>query len=438
MELSRPCGGPTYDLLRAKQAPLLPSQTSRVAVTRGGFWVALAALLAAVAKTLIAWNTIGTNDVLSFYQFGAALQKHGLEWTYAHDLSFNHPPVIAWFLVGIYKASHMPLLQENRLTFPLLLRFPGIVADLTTVLTVFHISQSLQRKVPTWALLLFALSPVSLMITGFHGNTDPIMTMFFTLAVLAAVRARPILCGLFLGLSCQIKIIPLLFLPIFLFWWTHRHAALKFAIPVTVTFLVLWSQPLFQFPLIFTKRVLSYGSFWGLWGITYWLRQTGLAQFSRVTYYDFTRAENVVSIALKLLIIAAVFLIAVRRRSGGEVELLCSLAYGWLVFFVFSPGVCAQYLVWLSPFILFLSPGFFAWFTGTSSLFLFFFYNSIADRFPWYFGLSYGAQDAKWAPWAAWPWAILIAGMVVLWFQAKRSNSSLRLFSFKLLTPEVV
>ena len=436
MELSQPPCPEDVVVLVEKPASAITPAASQFSERRAGFWVALAALLAAAAKATIAWNTIGTNDVITFYQFAASLQNHGLEWTYVHNVSFNHPPLTAYFLRGIYHLAHLPFVQENAISFPVLLRLPGIVADLITVWAVFRIAKSVESKIPTWALLVFALSPASLMITGFHGNTDPIMVMFLTIATLAVVRDRPILCGLFFALSCQIKIIPLLFLPIFFFFWTERRLAFKFVVPTALIFLVLWAQPLFNFPIAFAKNVLSYGSFWGLWGVTYWLRQTGWSEFGRVTYLQFTPAQAVVGTVLKLSIIAIVLSIGWRRRYLGRQSLLRSIAYAWIVFFILSPGVCAQYLVWLAPFVLLLSPTFFGWLTATSSLFLFFFYNAIADKFPWYLAISHGGHNAEWTPWTAWPWGILIAGLLIFWINAKRENPSLRLLSLQPFDPE--
>src|SRR5438552_13328774 len=311
MELSRP-PRPAEDIIAPleKPASTITTAVSRSSGKRTAFWVAIAALLAAAVKGAIAWNTIGTNDVVTFYQFGRSLQDHGLEWTYLHDISFNHPPLTAYFLICIYNLAHLPFLQENTISFPFLLRLPGIVADLITVCAVFQLGQRVESKVPTWALLLFALSPASLMITGFHGNTDPIMVMFLTIATLAAIRDEPILCGLFFALSCQIKIVPLLFLPIFFFYWRERRLAFKFIVPTALTFLVLWAQPLFNFPIAFAKNVLSYGSFWGLWGVTYWLRQTGWSEFSRATYFHLTPEQALVTTRLSLPFIALVISIA--------------------------------------------------------------------------------------------------------------------------------
>jgi Gpi18-like mannosyltransferase len=393
--------------------------------------VVVSALIALALKLVIAMNTFGTNDVIALYQFGACLTQHGLYWTYKNVVAFNHPPLVAYFLQATFRLSQLPLLLHNGLTFPFWIRLPGIFADFIGVLVVLAVSRQLSTRIPVWALHVFALSPVSLMITGFHGNTDPLMVLFLSLATYMVFKNRPIGCGLFLALSCQIKIIPLLLLPIFIIFWASRRSFVKFSVPFTLCMVIGWLEPLTQFPILFCKSVLSYGSFWGLWGITYWLRLTGWWQFEKVTFHDLLPAENVVATVLKLLIIAGVLLIAWRRRHGRAEDLCYSIGYAWIIFFVFSPGVCAQYMVWLAPSILLLSPPLFGWLTAASSLFLFFFYNTIAHGLPWYLGISQGKDNEKWLPWSIWPWGVLIAAMLVLWRNKRREDPGFYLFSLK-------
>jgi Gpi18-like mannosyltransferase len=405
------------------------------------------ALIALVLKLAIAFNTFGSNDVVTFYSFARSLSDHGLEWTYRQGVVwlpgspiftnapiFNHPPLTAYFLRLTYGLAHRETFLTYGLTFPFLLRLPGIIADLVVVLALLWLGKRDARfRLPSWALVLFALSPVSLMVSGFHGNTDSIMVMFLVLASLSCARDRPTLCGLFLALSCQIKIIPLLLLPIFFFFWLSRRRVIAFSLPFVLASLALWAEPLLKFPALFLKNVLSYGSFWGIWGITYWLRMTNLPQFSAVTFYHFPPMQNFVVTVLKLIIIAAVLVIAWRRRNLGERAMLDSLAHAWIIFFVFAPGVCAQYMVWLAPFILILSPTLFAWLTVTSALFLFFFYNITAHGFPWYLAVSTTKLNTVWTPWTIWPWAALVIGMIWFWRKARAVDPSLRLLSSKTL-----
>ena len=102
------------------------------------------AVMASLLKVAIALNSFGTNDVLAFYQFAKAIDTHGLIWLYEHSILFNHPPLIGYFLGELARLEHQPFLQQNSLTFPFLLRLPGIIADFAVLLLVLSIA----RKYP--------------------------------------------------------------------------------------------------------------------------------------------------------------------------------------------------------------------------------------------------------------------------------------------------
>ena len=95
------------------------------------------ALVAMTLKLAIAYNTIGTNDAVFFYGFAKVLSEHGLEWTYQHSRYFNHPPLTAYYLRGIFALTEQRWCQELGLHFPFLLRLPGIIADFLVVLVLF-------------------------------------------------------------------------------------------------------------------------------------------------------------------------------------------------------------------------------------------------------------------------------------------------------------
>jgi hypothetical protein len=387
---------------------------------RTNLWIVGLALMALMVKLVIAFNTFGTNDAVSFYLFGKALNENGLEWTYRHSIHFNHPPLTAYYLRAIYQLGHRPFFRDNGLTFPLLLRLPGIIADLITVVALCWMTgQDRQLRIPTWALALFALSPVSIMVTGFHGNTDPVMVMFLMLASLSCLRGKSVWCGLFLALSCQIKIIPLLLLPIFFFFWLPRRSAVSFSLPFVLVSLVLWAEPLLKFPTLFARNVLLYGSYWGIWGITYFLRLTGCQQFNVTGFFNLPIAAAATVLLLKAVIIVTILLIAWRRRYLRGRAVIDSIAYAWIIFFVFSPGVCAQYMVWLAPFVLVLSPVFYGLLAVSSSLSLFFFYDLIAGEWFWH---SANANSSR--PWSLCPWATLLIGLIVFWKRGMAANST--------------
>ena len=401
---------------------------------RTTFIIALA-LVAMTLKLALAYNTIGTNDAVFFYGFAKVLNEHGLQWTYEHSRYFNHPPLTAYFLRGIFTITEQHWCQDLGIHFPFLLRLPGIVADFLVVLVLQRISKS-HFKISAWALALFALSPVSLMVSGFHGNTDPVMIFFLVCAVWMCLRDQSALAGLFFALGCQIKIVPLLLLPAFVFYWWSQKRVRGFLITGAITTLALWSEPLLNFPILFAKNVLAYGSYWGFWGITYLFRATGLPEFSRLSFFDLEPAQTIIMTVLKLIVVSAALWIAWQHRRARGRAFVESLAYTWLVFFIFAPGVCPQYLIWFAPFILILSPTFYTAVTIASSAFLFAFYNITGGGLPWKVALAMDDSQQHWTVWSLLPWLVIIVGSIALWRKTDARKLDLRLFKFVKLRAE--
>lgn len=395
-----------------------------------------AAVIAALIKIGIALTSLGTNDVLAFYQFGKAIETHGLTWTYEHSALFNHPPLVGYFLQGLAWLDHQPFLRENDLTFPFLFRLPGIAADFLVVLLVLFIVRKYpQLRPPPWALLVFAVSPVSIMVAGFHGNTDPILVLFLFLAAIMAVRDQPLWCGILLAISCQVKIIPLLLLPVFLFFWMERRQWRLFSGSFLISALLFCAEPLLRSPAMFAKNVLSYGSFWGIWGVTYILRMTGLQEFSKVNFLNLSGTQNAIMMGLKVIVVLGIMLLAWRRRKLANPALFATLGYAWMIFFVLSPGVAAQYLVWLAPFILLLSPNLYGFLVAGSSIFLFALYTITSGGFPWYFAHASNKLNLICAHWALVPWLVLAGGLFVLVWKVRRENPNFRFISLKSIEP---
>src|SRR5256885_10726260 len=123
-----------------------------------------AAFVGSFLKLAIAYNTFGTNDAVTFYSFARSLSDHGLEWTYRHGVVwlqsgplFNHPPLTAYFLRGIYHLAQADVLHSNGFSFPFLLRLPGIIADFLVILLFLKIAATDERiRRHRWALFLFA------------------------------------------------------------------------------------------------------------------------------------------------------------------------------------------------------------------------------------------------------------------------------------------
>jgi uncharacterized membrane protein len=371
------------------------------------FFVLLLAFLSLAAKTYCAWRTLGSSDVGIFSIFAKSIHEDGLIEVYKGTQYFNHTPLVGWFLDAIYTRSH-----GNIRIFAFLLRLPAILADLGAVLTLLWLREKTGRPA-WWALALFAASPVAFLVSGYHGNVDSVMAMFVLMAAAACATESAIFSGLALGLSCNIKIIPLLLAPVFVFFWWKRSRLVQFGGASALCILAGWGFPLITIPAVFLKDVIGYGSVWGVWGIPYLLRITGNPAFAGIAMFEPTRTESAVMLGLKLIIIPSVIAIAWRRRGMAPMNVFQTLALVWAIFFVFAPGFGAQYLVWLAPCFLVASESWYAALTVSSSIALFIFYNAISGPMPWTMGFNVLPTASLWTRWLVLPWGVLATFLVV-------------------------
>ena len=149
------------------------------------------AAVAAAAKLAIALTTYGTNDVLYWEAFLARLKQAGGLGLYHQIGIFNHPPFMVHALRVMDAAAAL-----SGLSFRFWLRVPAILADFVNVLLVVKLLEPwIGRTIPPIGFVLLAAAPASLMIAGFHGNTDPFMIFFVLLSLYLIVEKYPLVAG---------------------------------------------------------------------------------------------------------------------------------------------------------------------------------------------------------------------------------------------------
>jgi hypothetical protein len=370
--------------------------------------VLLVLLAATVVKLVWAAMSTGTSDAVTFFIFTESIRESGLIHLYHESALFNHTPLTGGFTTGLNWLAGGELAP-----FVFLLRLMCILADAGMVIALLAVRRK-TGKPPWWALMLFAASPVSIMVSGFHGNVDPIMTLLLFLAAVACLDGRAVLCGLLFGLACNVKVAPLLFGPVFFFHWLARGKGWRFAAASGGLMLLGSAWPLLQCPEVYLPHVFGYSSSWGVWGITYWCMHTGAEYFQPRGFQLASPAQALVIQALKVIIIGGVGLVGWKRRAGKPEDIFTTLAMAWAVFFVFAPGVGVQYMVWGAPFILLFSARWYAVVTASSSLFLAMFYQSASrgGHFPWLLVFPTGNQASYWIAWGNVAWITFILVLV--------------------------
>jgi hypothetical protein len=395
------------------------------AESRSTIGVLLALLIATVLKVLWASTSIGSVDAVLFYEFGAELHERGLAEEYRQQPMFNHTPLTATLLVRLYRATkpdetdvpasiprprRTAMLADMHLRdFTFAFRLLPIGADILVVLTLLRIRRS--GAVVPWPILgLFALSPVSLMISGFHGNLDSVMTAFLFLAAAASFLGRPIASALLLALACHIKVAPLAFAPLFFFHWLPRGKATVFTTTTVAGLLAGFAPVLFEAPAPFLRNVLGYGSYWGNWGFTLLLRWTGWEAVQELDFLRQTSAERAIMQVLKIVVLAGMAFIGWRRRALPSAELFRTFACAWLWFFIFAPGVGVQYFVWIAPFLLLATTWGYVALTIAATIALSVFYHTTSDgQFPWVLANPRVHEHWAWAVTGLACWGVCVA-----------------------------
>lgn len=303
--------------------------------------VVAAGLVSTVLKLLLAARTFGTNDVHYWAMFAQGVRDRGPVGIYGIPslVFYNHPPLAGWFLVAVNRVVDLGL------PFPFVIRAPACLADAGSTLLLFEILRHRRTaREATAAAVLFAASPLMLIVSGFHGNTDPVFIFASLLTVyLVTVRGQHLGGGIAFGLAVSIKLVPIVLAPLLLVLLLRRglRATTRFTAGGLLVFLVLWLPVLVLRGPEFTAQVLNYsGVALSQWGIPQLLAWRGVSSGGVSEFRDATRLPA-------LLIAAVVPAVLVWRRPQTS-----TVAFGlsFCLFLLLSPAFSMQYLVWpLAP-----------------------------------------------------------------------------------------
>lgn len=341
-------------------------------------WIIGAALAAFALKLYLALTTYGTNDVIAWESFNVGRQIFGGMGLYHQMDQFNHPPLIIHFLTFL-DFIH----RSSGASFPFLLRLASILADLGSVVLVWNLlATDNGAECDSRAILAMALCPVSIMVSGFHGNTDPLM-MFFVLASIYLIEKHGslLVAGIAFGIACNIKVLPVIFIPAFFFYLTSIRRKAQYFFGAVIAFGVCSMPYLFQNPIFIIHRVFGYDSIYGQWGLSRVITSLG-HDFSSSSNFDYTTLA-------KVLIFVSIFSASYWiNRMPPHPSLFLQLGLMISFFMVLTPGFGIQYLAWLVPWVVAVGLRATIAYYLTAGIFQFLVYSFWSRGFPWYYADS--------------------------------------------------
>jgi hypothetical protein len=347
--------------------------------------ILVAAIFGFACKLALAWCTTGTNDMRTWEADLHVIRTEGGQAVYksfvpiyedgkvAHEQVFNHPPLMIAVL-----SLWGRLEDQTAIPLRVWLRGSAALADLGSLILLYLAARKGRWPASGPLLCILAASPVAIFISGFHGNTDPIM-LFLILASAYAFDCRNHLpaSGLLLGLAMGIKVVPILLIPaVIMALPTFRQRAIWSAAAAFSALLPV--LPYLRIAKNMARNVLGYSSIEGIWGLTFLYRSLHLPH------------PYPASVVLKwamLLVIVVIALWFPRRPHS------VSLFHRWgttlFLFLAAAPGFGIQYLSWLSPWPTALGLRAMLAFHSTSGLFIAVVYTLWSGGIPWDYANSY-------------------------------------------------
>jgi len=255
---------------------------------------------------------------------------------------YPYPPL--WALA---EAGAEWLDRQGLGSFPLDVKLPVLLADLLIVAALVAAGRA--GRAPPAAAWIYAVHPISVLITGFHGQFDSIALLFVLLALATLGRGARDASALFLAAAIATKSFPVVLLPFLAvaggasMRQAARYAALALGpvvlllLPFAIADLTALRRELFAY-----SGIADFG----------W---TGLVRgLSWLTSGDLPRSEArfwpVASLASKILFIGgwgALVIATLRGRLALTPERACLATL--LAFHVLYGSQSAQYLLWVVP-----------------------------------------------------------------------------------------
>jgi len=279
-------------------------------------------------------------DIDSFQMVGDSVLR-GQE-VYTATTGMNRFPYLPfqmyWAAIAAYIANF------TGVAFVKIIRLAPILADAAVAVLLYKkISEKDAPEKAFFAALLFALNPVSVFVSAYHGQFDAVPA-FLTLAALYTVNT-PWIAGSLLGLGIYTKSWPVLAFPNLINGKKHWVSWIKIgfmASAIPLGSVLVYAVAYRVSPWLVLERALGYNWGMGIWGYTYIIRAVQVAFPPIAPLYHFF-LQNGRYLTLGLL--GLVWVLKGRKLSPIDGFLTTLVA-----FFAVTHAFSIQYLAWLIPF----------------------------------------------------------------------------------------
>jgi hypothetical protein len=303
------------------------------------------------------WISIGSNDSAIWSTHAQHVLANGLAQTYRKYRSFpqfNHPP-----LMGLYAAQAWLWSNGSLWEFARWMKLPGLAGEALTM-------WALWRFVGLRAFAVYACLPAAILVSSYHGSTDCLYAALILLAAIAFDNERYFLSGLLSSASLNVKLLPLILVPLPFLGVPNRRALLRLAFGFALG-MTPFLPPALTAGKAMYQNMLVYNSLPENWGLMLVLSR-GVAS-PALRWICEPLGERWLA-AGRYAILLAVLGVAVLSRRRRGMLMTEQAALGAALFLVLTPGFAVQYVVFAAPLLCVVDFPVGVWWGWTSGLFI--------------------------------------------------------------------
>lgn len=307
------------------------------------FTLILLLIVLGFTARLIGMETGGAQaDVASYYNH-AYVTWQGLN---VYQVDF-FPYLPGWLLV---ESGAFWLAQAVGLQFATVIRLYIILNDLALCLLLSVIARKEFPERAGTVSALYAITPLAILITGFHGQFDSVAAVLAMLGFYFLITySGPVVAGILIGLAVTMKPNVIILVPLLM--WRERRNPLSAVLILAASSIIIFSITapfLIDDPAVFHRNILAYQGTvdQGLGGL---LRSLWLIRSDN--FYLPGEAGDILCARTKLAALALMFLTFLRCGNSSFQHTAAAVFLAYLAVFT---GVGSQHLTWPLPW-LFLS-----------------------------------------------------------------------------------
>lgn len=310
---------------------------------------AVLTILVLVPRLVLAVNLFGTSDSLNAINMTNVFLQGKDAYTTGN---YTYPPL--WLnILALLKFVSL----DFNIPYYVLLRLPAIFSDLLITCLIYTVlnGQYHNYKASIIPALLYALNPVVILISGYHGQIDSIWILcslmsWYIFEFYPKSYKNIIISSFLISIGIALKVFPILFVPLFLMKVKGKKNQLIFAALAVLPFVITMIGPfLTSFNYVF-RGFVNYGiehNFWGISAVAAFIYYHFPADKSVYYLYRILTTAQIERLPLYGFLAFLYVFLYVYRKQFTIISGMFLIMTGVLIM---TPFISVQWWIWPIPF----------------------------------------------------------------------------------------